>query len=566
MWGLPTEKMQEYDISHLVDSNSQNLYRLQGSLEILNFEQRTDQPFSTISTYDCDDFGVFRAHHLIFEDNKWNRVFSSESFISNDTFNVYPAKKDENNDIQPVPLIPGKTMCDEEIGGYTHELQERINYPELEQLVGNFPSIYDISAQRIARSFFSNTSTAEELLSADTDECAFPEMVQEMIGCTSAEFRDSDGDGVLDNEDECPGFDDFLDSNSNKIPHCAELEEPFEDEEPPAIDSETQDTADHETERLQAVLMFNSDTHNNIYGIRSMFYGCLEEELWSMQEQKLICRGQKCSQIGFSPIYSGPVLSFSSKNLHYIWNAESDHYFITSAQHIGLGVRLPPLQEGDRLQPEYLFPISKPGEPLVVAISESSHLLDITEKEPKGFEIDLVYDLAKRMGKTDVQFIRSADPQKEAQDRTVDLAIGSLKIHTSKEEQPLSSIPYLSSKDVIVMRKRSRITTDLLSKMKCGHHSVLHKENLQRQNCTIKSYNDTTEALKGLRTNEIDYMILDQKQVPQDLWHSKPIDFRRYGLFLHQKEIIFKLLVDRLIDQMEQDGTIQDLRSKYNMP
>lgn len=119
VWGNPAKKMQEYDIRHLVDSKSQNLYRFQGRFEVLNFEQRADQHFSAQSTYDCDEVGVFRAHHLVFDGFKWKKVFSSESFISNETFDVYPSKKDANNHIQPVSIVTGKEFCNKEIIGHT---------------------------------------------------------------------------------------------------------------------------------------------------------------------------------------------------------------------------------------------------------------------------------------------------------------------------------------------------------------------------------------------------------------------------------------------------------------
>ena len=192
-------------------------------------------------------------------------------------------------------------------------------------------------------------------------------------------------------------------------------------------------------------------------------------------------------------------------------------------------------------------------------------MFNMTVAVPSGIDIEIARELARRLGKSDVRFVKSSSARLSAKKEEVDFAIAAISITAERQAIHLFSNPYFETGQVIVMRDVGQYGYGDLNSKTCGYHSPLYKSILKRHGCTLKKYSSSTAVMNALRNGSIDYIILEEQSVPDEFWKSSIVSSDAYGIVFPNSAYGLKREVDQHLREMEQNGFITGLKHKYNV-
>jgi ABC-type amino acid transport substrate-binding protein len=197
---------------------------------------------------------------------------------------------------------------------------------------------------------------------------------------------------------------------------------------------------------------------------------------------------------------------------------------------------------------------------------------------PKGFDIDLMNEIAKRAGfeveYENVQFdsiLRGLDAD------LFDAAISAMTITTERERQLDFSDPYFNADQALLVESGSRIKTagDLSEAtvgVQAGSTGQLKGEDLHDdgQVGEVRPYRTIGEAFADLRTGEIEGVIYDlsaaHKKVTENEGEIRYVESiptgEQYGIALPKDSLLVEP-VNQALEDIKNDGTYEELYEKW---
>jgi ABC-type amino acid transport substrate-binding protein len=197
---------------------------------------------------------------------------------------------------------------------------------------------------------------------------------------------------------------------------------------------------------------------------------------------------------------------------------------------------------------------------------------------PKGFDIDLMNEIAKRAGfkvrYENVQFdsvLRGLDAD------LFDAAISAMSITGEREKQIDFSDPYFNADQALLVKSDSKIkTVDDLSGatvgVQAGSTGQLKGEELHKggQIAEVKPYRTIAEAFSDLRAGKIDGVIYDlsaaHKKVVENEGKIRYVESiptgEQYGIAFPKDSLLVEP-VNQALEDIKNDGTYEKLYEKW---
>ncbi|AYD41056.1 amino acid ABC transporter substrate-binding protein [Clostridium fermenticellae] len=197
-----------------------------------------------------------------------------------------------------------------------------------------------------------------------------------------------------------------------------------------------------------------------------------------------------------------------------------------------------------------------------------------------GFDIDLAKEAAKRMGvKVVFKPVQWDGVLLSLKNKDIDVIWNGLTITDKRKQQIAFSKPYLQNKQIIVVKNDSTIKNKKdLAQKKVGLQLGSSSETaLKADNTTLKSlkevkkYSDNTEALMDLKDGRVDAVVADEVVARYYINKTKGVykvlndDFKKeeYGVGIRKTDISFKEKLDKALDDMKKDGTVNKISQKW---
>lgn len=197
-----------------------------------------------------------------------------------------------------------------------------------------------------------------------------------------------------------------------------------------------------------------------------------------------------------------------------------------------------------------------------------------------GFDIDLAKEAAKRMG-VEVVFkpVEWDGVIFSLKNGTIDLIWNGMTITPERAEQIDFSKPYLDNRQIVIVKEDSGINSkkDLEGKvlglqMGSSSENALNKnEDLVNSIKEVRRYSNNTEALMDLQFGRLDAVVVDEI-VGRYYISKKPgiykvlkedLDRESYGVGIRKGEDSFRKELDRILDEMKEDGTAAKISKKW---
>lgn len=205
---------------------------------------------------------------------------------------------------------------------------------------------------------------------------------------------------------------------------------------------------------------------------------------------------------------------------------------------------------------------------------------DAGTNELAGLDIDLARNAGERLGlKVEFKTIRwdKAIPRLNTGD--VDVVWCGLSILPEREHQMLFSQPYLESRQVIVVKKGADIArkSDLKQKRVGFQRGASSEKWISSDPEVINSLKDISAyrtnplALKDLEAGLIDAVVLDEVVARYTIAKRPDVfvllgdNFGKefYGVGFRKTDITLRNAVDKALDQMKKDGTVDRTAKKW---
>lgn len=197
-----------------------------------------------------------------------------------------------------------------------------------------------------------------------------------------------------------------------------------------------------------------------------------------------------------------------------------------------------------------------------------------------GFDIDMAKEVGRRMGvKVTFKPVEWDGIILSLNNKDIDAIWNGLTITDKRKEQIAFSKVYLQNKQIIIVNSKSNFSkkTELKDKtvglqMGSSSESALASDSqLTSSLKEVKKYSNNTEALLDLKAERIDAVIVDEV-VGRYYASKKPGDYKvldenlgleDYGVGIRKKDTILTEEIDRLLEEMETDGTANTISQKW---
>lgn len=200
--------------------------------------------------------------------------------------------------------------------------------------------------------------------------------------------------------------------------------------------------------------------------------------------------------------------------------------------------------------------------------------------ESAGYDIDLAKEVAKRMGvdfKT--RIVVWEDIKKELDAGNVDCIWNGFTITAERENIFEMSFPYLANEQVLVVRNTSSVKSyDDLSGRVIGYRKATSSRDAIDANPALKNivgdiitYKDNSSAFADLKVGALDAVVIDS--VAADYYIAQtgepfaiiptPLADEKYVVGFKKGETELKNEVERILKEMEKDGTVAEISKKW---
>lgn len=242
-----------------------------------------------------------------------------------------------------------------------------------------------------------------------------------------------------------------------------------------------------------------------------------------------------------------------------------------------------PAQNPQAGDPDRSFELVKAKGTIVMGLDAAFPPMGFREKgssEIVGFDIDLAREAARRLGLT-------VTPKAVPWNRIipalnggdVDVIWNGLSIVPERQQQMVFSKAYLESRQALVVVKGSKVRgkADLAGK-KVGHQFGSSSERALRGDpatvntlAEISAYPDNRRALDDLAAGRVDAVVMDEVTARYIITHKQGtfviltdnFGTEQYGVGFRKGDIAFRDAVDKVLDEMKKDGTIDRIAKKW---
>lgn len=215
---------------------------------------------------------------------------------------------------------------------------------------------------------------------------------------------------------------------------------------------------------------------------------------------------------------------------------------------------------------------------MVLGINDQIPPLSFTDRNEQlsGFDVELVQEIAKRLG-VDLNYeVNAQDGIMELENNNIDLLTG-ITISEDIQEKIGYSNSYLHNRYLYVVRKDSDITSiNSLSNKKIGMlEDVLNQLDSEKHvwlgNNEVLTYASKQEVLMALGLGKIDAIVMDEwfvkyfnTQRPSEFkWLDESIDNGSFCIAFRKNDVLLTEEVNRIIDEMKNEGFIENLSRKW---
>jgi len=196
--------------------------------------------------------------------------------------------------------------------------------------------------------------------------------------------------------------------------------------------------------------------------------------------------------------------------------------------------------------------------------------------ELKGFEIDLINEIAKRMELTPefVIYNYTNEPYEAVKNKTIDCAISS-NFLSPKSDDIEYSRTYLSTYEVIMCKKDQKYfrLQDLKDKkigvIRNSEAEEKAKYLLRSMNFEVITYDNLENIENDLKSGKIDAAISDKhylnyiQKEDDSLKFVQELDIKYVSIVINPKNPELTEEIDEILLDMEQDGTYQKIYDKW---
>lgn len=196
--------------------------------------------------------------------------------------------------------------------------------------------------------------------------------------------------------------------------------------------------------------------------------------------------------------------------------------------------------------------------------------------EVVGVDIDIAKEIAKELGKElvikDVSFDFVINEVKSGK---ADFAAAGISITPEREKEVDFTVEYTTSNQVVVVKKGSSIKTfdDIKNKriaVQLGSVADLHVEENYKK-ATIVPHKKYLSAVEDVKTNKADCIIMDElpaKEIVKENDNLVILDgylFQdKYGMIVKKGNDELKDKINKVLERMKNDGTIDELVIKHS--
>lgn len=197
-----------------------------------------------------------------------------------------------------------------------------------------------------------------------------------------------------------------------------------------------------------------------------------------------------------------------------------------------------------------------------------------------GFDIDLAKEVAERMG-VEVEFkpVDWDGVLLSLKNKDIDLIWNGLTITEERAKEIDFSKPYLENRQIIIVRTEAVVNgkADLVGKvvglqMGSSSESALNAdEETLKTLQEVRKYANNTEALLDLQAGRLDAVVVDEI-VGRYYIAKRPGVYRilednfgseEYGVGVRKEDESFKAELDRVLDEMKEDGTTERISQEW---
>lgn len=216
----------------------------------------------------------------------------------------------------------------------------------------------------------------------------------------------------------------------------------------------------------------------------------------------------------------------------------------------------------------------------VLGISDSMPPLGFVDRngEMAGFDLDLMKEVATRMSLELQVQVYQENGISELKSKDIDVLSGFSIIPENQKNMSFSK-PFLNKDCLVIIRKDSNIqSVDDFKDKKIGVQINSDSQNIIEANETIKTtvselipFETNQKAIMELGTGKIDAVIVDYV-FGKYIIAERPSEFKLfneilgnfvYGFGFRISDNTFRIEVDRVLDEMKEDGTLENISRKW---
>lgn len=226
------------------------------------------------------------------------------------------------------------------------------------------------------------------------------------------------------------------------------------------------------------------------------------------------------------------------------------------------------------------------GDVLRVGVDDSYPPMEYKDQDGKttiGFDVDVAKELAKRLGKKDVQFVSNdwTGIFDALEADKFDAIISSVSINEDRQKNHSLTKPYIANKLVMVTKKGGVVikSPDELKGKKVGVQAGTTSEdfcrdlikNAKLEDNNLKTYPLVTQPFMDLDAGRLDailvdvvvakYYIANNKEKYEISWESP--DAEPMALCFKKKDAELRDKANKILDDMQADGTMATISTKW---
>jgi polar amino acid transport system substrate-binding protein len=204
-----------------------------------------------------------------------------------------------------------------------------------------------------------------------------------------------------------------------------------------------------------------------------------------------------------------------------------------------------------------------------------------TESDPVGFDIDIAYDIARKMGvkaefvKMDFDSILTAVDNGE-----IDLGLATFTITPERNLITMFSQPYIVTGQAVLMDKSLKNSVYSFRDLNTTQYKIVYTKGNTSENAVKKLMPDSRyfgvdtpdEALNALKTKQAHAMVADMPfcstQSAKDAGENfhfidEPITFEPIGIAVNKEDYHLVNWINNYIQQIQSDGTYDEIYTKW---